>query len=342
MGKILTPQERENLKSLHRKNRDGRARDRIKAVLAYDDGYIYSEIARILLIDDETVSRHIEDYLRESKLSPNNGGSSGKLSDSEKQELITHLSEVTYLYVKDICQYVLMKFGKKYSISGMTKWLHENNFSYKKPHGVSAKASAEKQQEFIEFYEDLKESSKGKEPIYFCDSAHPHYQTQLSYGWIPKGFRKSVPTTNSKKHVNIIGGVTLDNHRVTFHEASKVNEESICDFLWKLRKANSGKYFVHVIWDNAAYHHSNIVQSFADEIGIKLHYLPPYSPNLNPAERLWNLTHEYVRYNQYYESFDAFREAIVKFFKSIGRKKRILRNKITDNFQPLYKLNLAS
>ena len=128
----LTDKERKNLIQRHRKERDGRIRDRIKAVLAYDDGYSYSEMARILLLDDETIRRHIDDYQRESKLSTNNGGSDSKLTDCETRQLIEHLSEITYLYVKDICQHVRLKYKKKYSMSGMTKWLHAYGFCYKK------------------------------------------------------------------------------------------------------------------------------------------------------------------------------------------------------------------
>src|SRR6185437_3653491 len=106
MERLLTPKKREKLIQRHRKERDGRIRDRIKAVLAYDDGYSYSEIARILLLDDETIRRHIDDYQREQKLKPSNGGSDSNLTDKETFELIKHLREITYLHAKDICQYV--------------------------------------------------------------------------------------------------------------------------------------------------------------------------------------------------------------------------------------------
>jgi predicted ArsR family transcriptional regulator len=59
---------------------------RIKAVLAYDDGYSYSEIARILLLDDETIRRHIADYLKEEKLDTNNGGSDSKLTVMNREK----------------------------------------------------------------------------------------------------------------------------------------------------------------------------------------------------------------------------------------------------------------
>ena len=95
MERLLTPKKREKLIQRHRKERDGRIRDRIKAVLAYDDGYSYSEIARILLLDDETIRRHIDDYQREQKLKPSKGGSSSNLTDKETFELIKHLREIT-------------------------------------------------------------------------------------------------------------------------------------------------------------------------------------------------------------------------------------------------------
>lgn len=332
----LTAKERERLIYRHRQERDKRVCDRIKAVLAYDDGYSYSEISRILLLDDETIRRHIADYEQSKKLNPENGGSESKLSGEETQELLGHLREVTYIYVKDICEYVWKIYGKKYSISGMTKWLHTNNFCYKKAHGVPAKADKEKQERFIDYYSKLKKKAGEKEPIYFADSVHPQHQTQLTYGWIPKGERKEVATTGRQKRLNFIGGICLNGHRFTYHQADKVNASSICDFLWKLRLANPGKYYVHVIWDNAGPHKNAEVYTFAKELGIKLHYLPPYSPNLNPVERMWKLMHENVRYNKYYEKFSDFSEATLKFFKGIGRKKKMLRERITDNFQILH------
>jgi transposase len=78
------------------------------------------------------------------------------LTASETVELKKHLEEKTYLYVKDICHYVLQIFSKSYSISGMTRWLRGNDFRYKKPHAVPAKMNEEEQQKFIEDYTLLK------------------------------------------------------------------------------------------------------------------------------------------------------------------------------------------
>ena len=335
MQRRLTIQERTDLKIRHKKERDKRICDRMKAVLAYDDGYNYSEIAKILLLDDETIHRHIEDYWAQKKLSPENGGSASKLNFRESKQLMDHLEEVTYLYVKDICAYVKQVYHKRYSISGMTQWLHAHAFSYKKPHAVPAKANAEQQQKFVEYYHNLKAKAGEKEPIYFADSVHPHHQTRLAYGWILKGKRKAIPTTGRQYRLNFMGGICLNGHRFIYKKAEQVNADAIASFLSELRKQHPGRHKIHLIWDRAGYHRDRGIQQFAKDLAIKLHYLPPYSPNLNPIERLWKIMHEQVTYNRYYATFEEFSEATMEFLKNIGRRKLLLRSRITDNFHIL-------
>jgi len=231
MERKLSTQERIDLQTRHKKERDGRVRDRIKAVLAHDDGYSYSEISRLLLLDDETVRRHIKSYFYQHKLAPENGGSSSYLTVEESRHLKTHLTEKLYLHVKAICAYVQTQMGKSYSVSGMTKWLQANGFRYKKPHGVPAKADKEKQAEFIAHYEALKSSLGPDEAVFFADCTHPQHQTRLAYGWIPAGIRRAKPMTACQKRVNLIGALNLDNHEIEYRQVDWVNAESVKIFL---------------------------------------------------------------------------------------------------------------
>ena len=155
----------------------------------------------------------------------------------------------------------------------------------------------------------------------------------MAYGWILKGVRKDVPTTARQKRLNFIGGVCLDGHKMVHHETDKVNADSITVFLKLLRKRHPADEKIHLIWDNAGYHKSKKVNALGKRLNITIHYLPPYSPNLNPIERLWKIMHEEVTYNQYYETFLDFRNAVFGFFKKIGRRKILLRSRLTDNFQ---------
>jgi len=341
MIRKLTTEERRLLIHRHRRERNRKVCDRIKAVLMYDDGYSYSEIARVLLIDDETVRRHLMDYFKKNKLKGESGGSDSQLTRTQAKELQAHLHEKTYSYVKDICAYVLDQYGVKYSQSGMTNWLKRNGFRYKKPQPVPGKVDPEKQQQFAVYYEHLKSQATDKTPIYFVDSVHPQHQTKLSYGWIKRGFRKNIATTGKQKRLNFMGGLCLSGYKLIIQKSEKVDAQSIKRFLSKMRSKNKGAHEIHVVWDNAGYHRSKDVQAYAVSLNIKLHYLPPYSPNLNPIERLWKLMHEYVSYNRYYEKFADFMEETLSFFRNIGRKKRLLRARISDKFQIVGKPNFA-
>lgn len=332
----LTNSEIISLRSRHRASKDSREKDRIKAVLAYNAGYTYSEISRLLLIDDETVKRHIKDYIHQEKITTDNGGSERLLSEEQQIALSIHLEQVTYLNIKAICDHVKSTYKVTYSESGMRQLLHALDFCYKKPHAVPAKANKEEQEEFVEGYEELKQScEEAGESIYFMDAVHPEHQTKMAYGWIKKGQRKLMPTTPTQKRVHYLGAVNLVGHRVIYEEYDTVNGHCVIDFLNNVRGDHPSGECIHMIMDNVSYQKSKEVKAAAENLNIKLHYLPPYSPNLNPIERLWKIMHEQVTYNQYYQKFSEFREAIRHFFRHVGKKKKLLRSRLTDNFQIL-------
>lgn len=70
--------------------------------------------------------------------------------------------------------------------------------------------------------------------------------------------------------------------------------------------------------------------------GKWLHYLPPYSPNLNPIERMWKLMNEHARNNRYFSSTREFRDAISVFFnQTLPDIADSLTSRIKDHFQVL-------
>lgn len=80
MKEFLSQAEREALKTQHRKEKNRRVADRIKAVLLSDKGWANRQIAEALLIDEQTIGRHVDEYLANKKLTLSSGGSTGKLN----------------------------------------------------------------------------------------------------------------------------------------------------------------------------------------------------------------------------------------------------------------------
>ena len=83
MKYILTDEERETLKKHHRKERDGRVRDRLKVVLLRDMGWSYALIAEALFLDEDTVGRHLKEYQESRKLKTEYQDAQSKLMDDQ-------------------------------------------------------------------------------------------------------------------------------------------------------------------------------------------------------------------------------------------------------------------
>jgi transposase len=329
----LTTEQMSQLKMQHKHERNGKVRDRIKALLLINDGYSYEQVAKILLVDDSTIRRHVDEYVESQKLSNNNKGSESKLNHRQKSELVEYLKASTFVNVKPIIDYIENKYNIKYTNSGLTTWLKQHGFTYKKPHPVPAKYHESKQQDFIKLLHDLKDENN---PLYFLDAVHPEHQSKLAYGWIYKICNKAILTTSTQKRVHIFGALSYPTKELTITEADAINSQAVIAILEKIKFQHKPGQIINFILDNAKYQKSIIIKDYvAHNLNIKLHYLPAYSPNLNLIERVWKFMHKHVTNNHYYEHFENFKYHVLSFLRNIQNYKSELESLISFKFQKL-------
>lgn len=333
----LTSEQKIALEKLQRQSRDHYVRDRIRCVLLASEGWSTKLIAQSQRIHETTVRRHLDDWFNEEKLAPKNGGSDSHLDEAQTAELIAYLTNNLFPTTQAIIELVDQWWAVRYTVPGMNKWLHRNGFSYKKPTGVPHKFSAEAQLAFIETYNRLKSEAGDDEPILFIDGVHPTQGTKLAYGWMPKGLKTVVETTGSRTRMNIMGALSLkDIGRTVIREYDTINAENIARFFIAIRETYPITQKLHIILDGAGYHRSELVKDWAYVMNIELHYLPPYSPNLNPIERLWKLMNECARNNRYFATAKSFKTAVRGFFdQTLPEISETLTRRINDNFQVL-------
>lgn len=338
---FLSDSERAHLKAQHRRERDKRICDRIKAVLLFDKGWSIAEIAEALLLSEDAIREHVAEYRESKKLKPENGGSVQKLSSEHSDQLVKHLQSHTYLYVKDIIAHVQSTWSVTYSVPGMRNWLQRYGFSYKKPALVPGKADGQQQREWMDRYEKLKQDLAADETICFMDGVHPTHNVQPAYGWIQKGVRKEVPANSGRSRINLSGVLDVIDHKVLVQEDRTLNAEATVSFFRKVEDAYPGKKRIHIFCDNAGYYRNKTVTEYLQTSRIKLHFLPPYSPNLNPIERLWKWMKERVIYNTYYQEFEDFKLAVFGFFATLSALAadsvlgQDFRSRVRDKFRPV-------
>lgn len=330
----LTSETKAKLEQRVRQTRDVHERLRLCVVLAKSEGMSHEAIAQAHRISVQSVYRYLAEYESETKTQHDaRGGSASKLDKLQTEELIAYLQKTTYLYVKEICKYVKTQYTIDYTRSGMTLWLKEHGFVYKQPVKIPGKLDPQKQESFIKEYASLKASLTEDEELYFLDAVHPEFQSKAVYGWIRTGETKTLPTTSAQYRMHFVGALALKDMKVFVREYETVDAESVIKFFRELEQSSQATT-IHIICDNGRSNKNQKIQEYLKTSRIKIHYLPAYSPNLNPIERLWKVLRETKTYNKCYEKFVDFKSEINKFFfEDIPKIKKELSKRINDNFQ---------
>ncbi len=148
--------------------------------------------------------------------------------------------------------------------------------------------------------------------------------------WIPPEVTDPIllhaPT---RKSVGYWGAVRLRDGRFVYRrETGRFNGDTCHAFLQQLytASARTGRHVI-VITDNASYHHSKVHTDWREDHAgrFELDYLPPYSPELNPIERVWKLTRRQATHNRYFASLDAVPAAVEPVFDGWRRGNETLR-----------------
>lgn len=139
--------------------------------------------------------------------------------------------------------------------------------------------------------------------------------------WIPPECKDPVVLQHpTRKTVGYFGAIRLRDGKFAYRrEQESFNAETFWTFMKKLRQisCHTGRP-VLILIDNARYHHANLHAEWRQNCSEKffLLFLPPYSPELNPIERVWKLTRRLVIHNQYFEKIEHVAEAVESAFST--------------------------
>jgi transposase len=155
--------------------------------------------------------------------------------------------------------------------------------------------------------------------LWATDEVHFQQHGSRCRMWIPPEDKDPVllhyPT---RKSVGYFGAVRLRDGKLVYRrENEKFNAVTFFKFMKELRRVTAAtRRRVVVISDNAKYHHARLHKEWRAENSEKfaLEYLPPYSPELNPIERVWKLTRRKATHNRYFPTLDDIINAVEETF----------------------------
>ena len=338
---FLDPESRKDLTELAR---DGSAAHRLgrraNALVLLDQGMSCGDVAKVLLLDDDTVRiwyRLYEEEGIEGLAGFGYEGSACRLSEAQQEKLKAWVGETLPRTTREVGAWIETECGITYeSRSGLVALLHRLDMEHRKPQAVSSKLDPDKQAGFIKQYDNLLNQMGDDEVVLFADAVHPTHAVRPVGCWGPKDQPVAIEQTSGRQRLNIHGAIDLETGKTRMIEAVTVNAISTIMLLMAIETMYPGKRLIHLFVDNARYHHAKLVQAWLTrpECRIKRHFIPAYCPHLDPIERLWGLMHKHVTHNRCHKTFADFKAAILTFLREeVPRKWDIYCDQVTDNFR---------
>lgn len=201
--------------------------------------------------------------------------------------------------------------------------LRQAKLSWKKVKKLLGKAKPEKRaahiQELLQLFLGVRD---GDILLIYVDEVHIHRDLDLGYTWGRIGQRlwRRSDCPKLSDRLNAYGAYDFTHGECLLWDNGWCNGEQTVHFLREVARWRAGKKGrIVLIWDNAPCHVAKVVKAEAARLGIALVYLPGYSPDLNPIERLWDWMREEVSRGHCHASVPELRAACLAFIAQINR-----------------------
>lgn len=197
----------------------------------------------------------------------------------------------TALWTRDILAEIL-NFEFSLEVAGRTvgKHLKKIGLSYQKPWFRSKEQDATKVDRFVNetFPRIQRLAEKISADIAFEDEAGVGLQTHSGKTWSEIGCTPEVSVTGKRGGYNLLSIVTPTGEMRFSIKDKKLDSEAYIEFLKAVIKNRQRPLIL--IADRASFHSSKKVRDFvrSHRNKIRIYFLPPYSPELNPDEQVWN------------------------------------------------------
>lgn len=145
----------------------------------------------------------------------------------------------------------------------------------------------------------LEERASADEPVLYSDEVDVHLNPKIGRDWMLRGHQRRIVTPGKNQKFYLAGALDVRTGRLHTTGAEKKNAALFCQLLWLLASQYRRARRVHLVVDNYGIHSAHLTRDTLATLGgrIVLHFLPPYCPDANRIERVWQDFHANVTRN---------------------------------------------
>ena len=288
---------------------------RIRAVNAILNGQRKIDVAMAYQIDYSTLHRWCERYRSSdpdnfSVLQRRTGSGRPNLLNIDHRKKLNEFIlkpasafgyETDFWTCRRLIQVVKQHFGIVISQPTMWRLLRDMGLTYQKPERRYFEANDAQRKEWIRYQVPRIKSTvaKYRAILYFQDESNISLTAILARTWAPIGDTPIQRVTGNRGGVAAMSAITSAGHLVFRLHQKRITSVEMIDFLAQLLRHHKNRHLV-VVMDQALPHTSRKTASFIKEQSrLHVFYLPPYSPDWNPDEQVWNhLKHQELKGHQ--------------------------------------------
>lgn len=323
----LTEEEREQLSHLWKHHEKYRVRLRAHAVLLSSQGFPIKDLCVIFQVGRPTISAWLRRW-QESRFEgfedEDHPRCPPKL-DEDEQALARELIKRSPRQPNHVLDQIEQRTGKRISRRTLRRIAKAAGLVWKRMRRSLAFWRDEEDfaQGKTEVDELRRRHAEGEIDLYFFDESSFSMTPVVPYAWQFPGETIEIPSSRGDS-IQTLGFMNPEGELEPYCVHGAVNAEIVelvmDDFASKISRPSV------VVLDNASVHTADLIEQkreeWADQ-GVRLHYLPPYCPELNLIERLW----EEIKYRwlplEAYRSFSNLEACLNDILSRIGDDLRL-------------------
>jgi transposase len=320
----LAPETQQLLKTIEQKSKYYQVRHRAKSILLSYQGYSIGQIMSIFNISRNTVYNWFNNWENDGLNGLYNLKGKGRKSilNSQQELEVKELIKSQPKTLKLVQQKVENEWGIKISKDTIKRIAKKKGMGwYRLKKRVKGQVCPELYQEKKRELELLKKAEReGKIDLYYGDESGFSLVPCLPYGWQDKGERIEIESSLSKR-LNVLGFMKTNNELESYIFESSINSDVVIacidNLCGKIRKETV------LVMDNASIHQNKKFwekEKEWQEKGLKIFFLPPYSPQLNKIEILWRFMKYKWLDNSCYNSYSDLVKGVENILINFGLK----------------------
>ncbi len=311
----LTSSERQDLLDIYRRSTDPDVGHRAHILLLLDAGHPWATISAVLFCSLATISRWKRRFEKEG-VDAVSGRPRGRRRSGVHiwaavvVRWVLTLSPTEFRFARSrwSCEAAAVVLREDFRVTvgreTVRRWLRDADLVWRRPRPTIRPKDPDREAKLRTLRALLKRLPAGETAV-FMDEVDVNLNPKVGCMWMKRGQQAEVETPGNNEKRYLAGSIHWRTGRVILTEGKPKEGRSAALFLRHLddlRRAVRHYKVIHVLCDNAGTHTaegSKLVRAYLKQWGhrVRVHYLPKYSPDTNPIERVWWRLHEAVTRN---------------------------------------------